>query len=151
MSDRWERILDQKPIALEQHVLDEAARLLLVDLRRWPLPIDEIDPLTGDGVAELLAPDAPPPSPAVLPVALRLVRWELERDHAAYDDHMRNRRYLELGVPEQERPLLLLVSRWVLEQLLSLSEATQGRVSRRALLGVVERLERGVAVPSGPA
>jgi len=151
VSDRWERILDQKPIALEQHVLDEAARLLLVDLRRWPLPIDEIDPLTGDGVAELLAPDAPPPSPAVLPVALRLVRWELERDHAAYDDHMRNRRYLELGVPEQERPLLLLVSRWVLEQLLSLSEATQGRVSRRALLGVVERLERGVAVPSGPA
>ena len=151
MSDRWERILDRKPVPLEQHLLEEAARLLTVDLRRWPLPIEGIDPLTGGGVAELLAADAPPPSPAVLPVALRLVRWELERDHAAYDDHMRNRRYLELGIPERERPLLLLVSRWILEQLLSLSEATQGRVSRRALLGVVERLERGGAIPGEPA
>ena len=58
---------------------------------------------------------------------------------------MRNRRYLDSGISEPERPVLLLVSRWVLEQLLSLSEATEGRVDRRALLGLVERLERGLA------
>ena len=45
---------------------------------------------------------------------------------------MRNRRYLEVGIVDAERPVLLLVSRWVLEQLLSLSEATEGRVDRRA-------------------
>ena len=148
MSDRWERILDQKPVPLVEHLLDEAARLLLADLRRWPLPVQEIDARTGQSMAELLGPDAPPPSPAVFPAALRLVRWELGSEHEAYDDYMRNRRYQEAGIPERERPLLLLVSRWVLEQLLALSEATGGRVDRPALLGLVDRLERGLpAVP----
>ena len=146
MSDRWQRILDQKPVPLQQHLLAEAARLLLDELGRWPLPVEEIDPRSGAGVAALLGPEAPRPSPAVFPASLRLVRWELGREHDAYDDYMRNRRYLEVGIPERERPLLLLVSRWVLEQLLALSEATGGRVDRRALLGVVERLERGLAL-----
>ena len=95
-------------------------------------------------MADLLGPDSPRPSPAVLPAALRLVRWELARDHEAYDEYMRNRRYQETGIPDAERPALLLVSRWVLEQLLSLSEATGGRVDRRAPVGVVDRLERGL-------
>ncbi len=142
---RWERILDRKPVPLQQHLLDEAAKVLLAELAGWPLPIEEIDPRTGTGVAEALGPAAPRPSPGVLPAALRLVRWELRREHEAYDDYMRNRRYLEVGIPEAERPVLLLVSRWVLEQLLALSEATEGRVDRRALLGLVDRLERGLA------
>ncbi len=145
MSGRWDRILDQKPVPLEQHLADEAARLLLDELGRWPLPVQEIDARTGGEMVDLLAPDAARPSPAVFPAALRLVRWELGREHEAYDDYMRNRRYQEVGILERERPALLLVSRWVLEQLLSLSEATEGRVDRRALLGVVERLERGLA------
>jgi len=144
VSDRWERILDQKPVPLVEHLLDEAARLLLADLGRWPLPVQEVDARTGRSMAELFAPDAPPPSPPVFPAALRLVRWELGREHDAYDDYMRNRRYQETGIPERERPLLLLVSRWVLEQLLALSEVTGGRVDRPALLGLVDRLERGL-------
>jgi len=145
VSNRWERILDQKPVPLRQHLLDEAAKLLLVELGRWPLEIEEIDALTGAGIAELVAPDSPPPSPAVFPAALRLVRWELEREHDAYDDYMRNRRYQEAGIPERERPVLLFVSRWILEQLDELSDATEGRVDRRAMLGLVERLDRGIA------
>ena len=145
MSDRWERVLEQKPISLQEHLLDEAAKLLLVDLRTWPLPIQEVDEDTGAGIAELLAPDAPPPSPAVLAVALKLSRWDLEREHEAYDDFMRNRRYQEAGITDRERPLLLLVSRWVLEQLSALSEATEGRIDRHALLRLVDRLESGLA------
>jgi len=144
VSNRWERLLDQKPVPLQQHLLDEAARLLLGELGRWPLPVDEIDPRTGGRMVELLGPDSPRPSAAVFPAALRLVRWELGRDHEAYDEYMRNRRYQETGIPEGERLALLLVSRWVLEQLLSLSDATGGRVDRRALVGVVDRLERGL-------
>jgi len=43
VSDRWERILEQKPVSLQEHLLDEAAKLLLVELRQWPLPIQEVD------------------------------------------------------------------------------------------------------------
>jgi hypothetical protein len=145
VSDRWDRILEQNPVPLQEHLLDEAAKLLLAELGQWPLPIEEIDEQTGAGIAELLAPDAPRPSPAVLAAALRLARWDLDREHEAYDDFMRNRRYQETGITESERPVLLLVSRWVLEQLLALSDATGGRVDRRALLRLVDRLEAGLA------
>jgi hypothetical protein len=145
VSGRWERILDQKPVPLQQHLLDEAARLLLDELARWPLRVEEIDARTAGGMVELLRPDSPRPSAAVFPAALQLVRWELGREHEAYDDYMRNRRYQQTGIPEHERPALLLVSRWVLEQLFSLSDATGGRVDRPSLLGLVDRLERGLA------
>ena len=144
VSDRWERILDQKPVALREHLLDEAAKLLLVELRQWPLPVEEIEEQTGAGLAELFAPDAPRPSPAVLAAALKLARWDLDREHEAYDDFMRNRRYQEAGITDRERPVLLFVSRWVLEQLLSLSDATDGQVDRPDLLELVDRLERGL-------
>jgi hypothetical protein len=153
VSNRWERILDQKPVRLEEHLISEAARLLLGELGRWPLPVEEIDAMTGGGMVELLRPDAPRPSPAVFPAALQLVRWELGREHEAYDEYMRNRRYQEAGIPEADRPALLLVSRWVLEQLLSLSDATGGRVNRHSLISLVDRLERGLRtageVPEG--
>ena len=64
-------------------------------------------------------------------------------------DYMRNRRYRESGITDRERPVLLFVSRWVLEQLLSLSDATDGRVDRPALLELVDRLERGLRAPGG--
>ena len=111
MTNRWERLLEQKPVPLQQHLLDEAARLLLGELGRWPLPVTEIDPRTGRRMADLLGPDSARPSPAVFPEALRLVRWELGREHEVYDEYMRNRRYQETGIPEGERPALLLVSR----------------------------------------
>jgi hypothetical protein len=145
VSDRWERILDQKPVSLQEHLLDEAAKLLLSDLRTWPLPIEELDEQTGASIAEFFAPDAPRPSSAVLGAALKLARWDLDREHEAYDEFMRNRRYQETGITEGERPVLLFVSRWVLEQLLALSDATEGRVDRRALLRLVDRLEVGLA------
>jgi hypothetical protein len=143
VSDRWERILDQKPVSLREHLLDEAAKLLLAELGQWPLPVEEIDAQTGAGIAELLA-DAPRPSPAVLAAALKLTRWDLDREHEAYDEFIRNRRYQESGITDRERPLMLLVSRWMLEQLLSLSDATDGRIDRPALLGLVDRLEAGL-------
>jgi hypothetical protein len=150
VSDRWERVLDQKPVSLRDHLLDEAAKVLLVELRQWPLAIEEVDEQTGAGIAELFAPDAPRPSPAVLAAALKLARWDLDREHEAYDDFMRNRRYQEAGITERERPVLLFVSRWVLEQLMSLSDATDGRIDRQALLSLVDRLDAGLARAGTP-
>jgi hypothetical protein len=101
VSGRWERVLDQKPVSLRELLLDEAAKLLLAELGQWPLPVEEIDEQTGAGIAELLASDATRPSPAVLATALRLARWDLDREHEAYDDFMRNRRYQEGGITER--------------------------------------------------
>src|SRR5690242_7082211 len=50
VSDRWNRILDQKAVSLREHLLDEAAKVLLGELRQWPLAIEEVDEHTGAGI-----------------------------------------------------------------------------------------------------
>ena len=151
MTSRWDRLLDQKPVPLADHLLAEAARLLGQELQRWPLPVAEVDPATGADLAPLLRSDARRPPEAVFREALRLVRWDLAREHGAYDDYVRNRRYAEQGIAEADRPALLFVSRWVLEQLFALSEATGGRVNRAALARVVDGVARALTAPGASA
>lgn len=140
MSTRWERLLDQKPIPLLEHLLDEVARLLQKELQAWPLSIQELDTATGTRFADFLTGDAKRPSREVFTEALRLARWDLERATDSVDDYFRNGRYSEAGLTDADRPALLFVSRWLLEQLLSVAEATSGRVKRADLLRVLDRL-----------
>jgi hypothetical protein len=142
MSSRWDRLLDQKPIALIDHLVEEAAKLIAADFQRWPLPVEEIELAAAKELAPLFLPDAPRPAREAYVEAVRLAGWDLAREHEAYDDYMRNRRYLEHGLSEADRARLLLLSRWLLEQLLSLTEATQGRVSRARLRTVLESIAR---------
>ena len=151
MPSRWDHLLDRKAVPLLDHLVDEAGRLLAAELRRWPLPVQEVEATARAKLGTLLAVDSPRPAEPVFAEALRLVRWDLAREHEAYDDYVRNQRYLERGVAEPDKPALLFISRWVLEQLLALSEATEGRVDRRALTRVVERAERGLRAPEASA
>jgi hypothetical protein len=150
MGSRWDRLLDTKPVPLLDHLVDAAGRLLAAELRRWPLPVQEVDARASAELEPLLAPDSPRPGTPVFGEALRLVRWDLAREHEAYDDYVRNRRYLERGVAESDRPALLFISRWVLEQLLALAEATGGRLNRGALARVVDGIDRDLRAP-GPS
>jgi len=149
MASRWERLLDQKPIPLTDHLLTEVAKLLVKDLTRWPLPVEELDLATGQRFAQLLSGELPRPREAVYGEAFRLARWEISRELEAYDEYMRNRRFLERGLTVDDKPALLLVSRWLEEQLLGLGEATQGRIRRPQLLVCLERMERALR-PSPP-
>lgn len=147
MIGRWERILESKPIPVVDHLVAEVGKLLAKDLEQWPLPIEELDVKLEPSFAPLLLPDARRPSPKVFTEALRLVRWELAREVAAYDDYMRNRRYLAAEVLETERPALLLISRYVVEQLLALGEATEQRINRKRMAEVTSHLERALLQP----
>jgi len=151
MGSRWDRLLDTKPVPLLEHLLAEVARLLATELRGWPLPVEELDMATGRAFAGLLSGDAPRPPDAVFREALHLARWDLERATDAVDDYFRNRRYLQAGLSEADRPALLLVSRWLVEQLLSLGEASPGKVGRKEMASVLRRLEGGFSAPGSPA
>jgi hypothetical protein len=140
MKTRWERLLEQKPIPLLEHLLDEVAKLLHTELQAWPLPIQELDTATGARFADFLTGDAKRPPKEAFLEALRLARWDLERATDSVDDYFRNRRYSEAGLTDAEKPALLFLSRWLLEQLLSVAEATDGRVKRADLLRVLDRL-----------
>jgi len=151
MSSRWDRLLDTRPVALLDHLVDEAGRLLAVELRHWPLPVQELDARAGTGLGPLLEPGSQRPAETVFAEALRLVRWDLAREHDAYDDYVRNRRFLERGLAEADKPALLFISRWVLEQLFALSDATDGRVNRGAMARVLDGIERNLSTPGASA
>lgn len=138
--NRWDHLLEQKPFPLRQHLLEEAARLLAAELARWPLPVGELDLATGRAFVELLSGESPRPRPEVFSEAIRLARWDLDRRTEASDDYFRNRRYTDAGLIDDERTALLLVSRWLVEQLLALGEATEGRVRRAEMAAVLDRL-----------
>jgi hypothetical protein len=147
MASRWDTLLDQKPVPLVDHLLEEVARLLAKDLARWPLPVESLDLDTGGRFAELLAPDSRRPDPQTFAEAFTLARWELERDLDASAEYFRNRRWMDLGLPEDARWPLLFISRWLVEQLLSLREYTHSRVTRAQLVDCLERTRRRLQPP----
>ena len=142
MPGPWDFIHDRKPKPLRDHLLDEFAARLSADLKTWPLPISELDPAVGAKWAPLLAPESVRPGRSVFEQGFRLARWELERQLDALDEYMRNERWLEAGINREEKQALLFVSAWLVEQLLALSETTQGRIDRRGLVECLDRTER---------
>ena len=142
MTSRWDALFDQKPIPLIEHLLDEISRLLAKDLASWPPPVHDVDPLTGSSAAAVLSPDAKAPPREAFLVALELARFELRREVDAFDDYLRNRRYLSVGLAEADRPAILFLTRWLVEQMLSLGESTDGRVTRARMQECLDRIER---------
>lgn len=140
MPSRWDRLFDLKPIPILDHLLEEVAKLLHKDLAAWPPPVESLDAESGASFSGLFEPEAKRPSPRVYEEALRLARFELTREHEAYDDYVRNQRYLEQGLAPTDKPALLFLSRWLLEQMLALGESTEGRVKRPHMVQCLERL-----------
>ncbi|WP_426754110.1 hypothetical protein [Myxococcus sp. Y35] len=151
MASRWDHLFDLKPVSLVDHLLEEVAKLLHKDLLQWPPPVQELDLDTGGSFAPLFTEPRPRPAPAVYREAFRLAQWELARETDAYDDYMRNKRYLERGLAPDDRVALLFLSRWLTEQMLGLGEATEGRIKRKHMRDCLERLQSklsGIQLPS---
>ena len=142
MPSRWDLLLESKPVPIVDHLLDEVAKLLAADLAKWPLPVVDVDPVAGRQFAPLLEPGSPRPEEAVFEEAIRVARWELEREIDASADYFRNRRFTERGLPEEARTPILFISRWLVEQLLSLREHTHSRVTRAQLVQCLDRIPR---------
>jgi hypothetical protein len=153
MPSRWDLLLDQKPIPILDHLVEEVSKLLAKELAAWPPPITEMDAELGQRFSPLFEPQVTRPSRAVYTEAFRLARWELEREVAAVDEYMRNQRYLDRGAEASDTLALLFLSRWLTEQMLGLGEATSGRVKRPLMVRCLEAVERKLysSVGAGPA
>lgn len=147
---RWDLILEQKPIPVIEHLLEEVSRLFTADLRTWPPRVDEFDPQTGAALEKLLAERPARPDDRLFSQAFRLTRWDLSRDFEAIDDYWRNQRHLEVGLSPADKPMILFLSRFISEQLLALGEATEGRVNRPRMLDALSRIERHFASKGPP-
>jgi hypothetical protein len=140
MRSKWEAVLDVKPVPLSEHLLVECSKLFAKELQLWPPEVDEVN----GAVATLLSTSPLPPTPQVFREAFKLARWDLSREHEAYDEYMRNKGWAQAGLATGDRPMLLFLSRFMEEQLLALGEATEGRVDRKAMRRVLDLTERAV-------
>jgi hypothetical protein len=147
MPSRWELLLEQQPVPLIDHLVEELSKLLANELSRWPPDIAELDVASGASFAPLLEEGYPRPAKAAYAEAFRLARFELEHDLDAYDDYMRNQRWAEHGLPPGAKQELLFLSRWLTEQMFALGEVTQGRVKRRHMREILDRAERRLLAP----
>jgi len=138
MPSRWERLLESKPIPIIDHLVEEVSKLFADSLRAWPLEVDEADP----EVLAVLEAYPRRPDDGTFREAFRLARWDLDREFEAFDDYIRNMRFVSAGLSPDSRPLLLFLCRFMTEQALGLNEATEGRIDRRRMLQVLERTER---------
>ena len=138
---RWDRLFAQKPIPLVEHLLEEVAKLLASDLRRWPPPIEELGPQAGKDFQSIAGGERPQPPREAYRQSFQLARWELLREFGAYDDYLRNQRWTEVGLSPAHKSDLLYLSRWMLENLLALREQTQGRVNREQLADCLLRAQ----------
>lgn len=143
MASRWDYILDQKPKAAVEHLLDEVAKLLAKDLKAFPPPIDGFEQAAAEErFRPLFEEPRARPADDVYRVSFSLARMELRREIEAIDDFMRNQRYLSFAPSKRDYLAMIFVSRWLTEQMLSLSEAVHSRVPRHKLVECLERAER---------
>ncbi len=137
---KWDLLLDQKPVPVQEHLLAECAKLFAKDLKQWPPPLE----VESTELATLLESNPQAPNDDLKREAFRLARWDLQRDLDASDDYLRNRRWLEHGLMVTDKPMLLFYSRFIEEQLYALGEYTAGRIDRKGLLQVLDLTERAV-------
>lgn len=133
---KWDLILSQKPVPLVQHLLEEISKLLAQELGYWP------PRLLDDALPSVVAEARERPSPLLYRAAFTLTRFELAHEHEAYDDFLRNQRWLVEGLHVTDKPMLLFLTRFLTEQVLALAEATEGRIKRAQLRELVDSVER---------
>lgn len=143
MPSRWDAILELKPVPIREHLLDALSTLLAKDLEHWPPPLE--DPSAD--TAALLQETPQRPAARLFREAFALARFEVEHAADAFDDYVRNRRWREAGLADRHKPVLLFVSRLLVEQLDVLSQATDGRINQQARLEVLARTERRLFSP----
>ena len=140
---RWERLLDLKRLTLVDALMTEVSKIMAEELLRdWPPQVEGLDVDIGREFSAIFAVGSKRPPQAAFTIALRLARWDLERNFDAYDDFMRNRRYEAEGLVEADRIAILFLCRWLVEQMLSLGDATDTRVKRKDMVVTLDRLEK---------
>jgi hypothetical protein len=139
---KWDLILGAKPVPLVEHFLQQVVAVLGDDLLTWPPPLEGFDAASGQQFAGLFEEATKRPSLDVYRQAFGLTAWELQRNFEAIAEYFRNKRYLEWGVAESDKTMMLFVTRYLTEQLLALAEATEGRIKRTQLAALLDNMAR---------
>lgn len=141
MSSRWDRILDQKPQAVRDYVLDKVADQLAEDLRNFPPPIEEwLDDALKARYAAVLT-RLGRPELETYRVACELAREELLHEYELIDAFCRSLEFRRLLPSEIEEQTAHFMTRYLVDGALAFQEHAQGKFRRRELVTLIEKIE----------
>ena len=145
---RWDHLYELKPVPLSEALVEEAARLLAQDLALWPPAVESwTSEQDAARFGPLLAAGAPRPEAGVWAAAFRLARLELMREFEQIDEFMRSEGWRAHFGPGAGLDQMIFLSRYLTEHMLSLAEATEGRIKRAQLVDLLLRAERRLKGP----
>ncbi|MCP4448947.1 MAG: hypothetical protein GY811_26980 [Myxococcales bacterium] len=139
--DRWEWLEGLKPESPIEVAVKYVAAMTADALTAWPPPIQMAEGQDGR-FGEILEPGADRPSLEAYEEAIKLARWELERNYEAIDFYARNNHIADACPATRDRLASEFIQHYVLESFFMLMEKTEYRVKRSdvlAGLGMVER------------
>jgi hypothetical protein len=148
---RWDWLYEVRPQPLKDYVLDRVAKELGDEIDRWPPRIESweseearlrFQPLLEGRVGR------PPRGP--LRLALRLARWDLQREFELIDKYMQGQHYKEDAPGQYDFDLAMFLWRYLTDQILSFKEQVGSRFTRAELCGVVDRLEKRLLETAEP-
>lgn len=150
---KWEAILEleAKPRSIEQHLIDEAAKLLAAELKVFPPPLGGFERPEDEARFAPLFEEPTRPGEGVYRAAFHLARLDLKHAFEEIDLYMRGGRYLPLAPSARDKLALLLLSRWLTEQALSLKDQLHTPLSRARLCELMDQTERRLLGPAGQA
>lgn len=127
---------------LKEWVLDEVAKVLIDAVENFPPQVEEWErPDLKERFAPLLEEIKPPLNRDALRLALKLFRWEIEREYELIDSYMRGHHHQEYRLDAQNLELALFLWHLFTDQMLAFMEVGTGKFLRKEMLGLVERLE----------
>ena len=148
--NRWQHLYDARPRELKDWALDELAGALQKELSAWPPPgLDWIDVSEQVRLRAVLERPAAPPI-GTLRVALELARLELLHEIERIDFFLRGEEKSTLLPDALEEQSALFLARWLVESCLSIQDATPGKLKRKDLVELIERLEKRVLEARAP-
>lgn len=142
---RWDYLYDLGPRPALDVLLDEAAKAFAEDLRRWPPPLEGIEPAHAARLLPIL--EGPRPHRLAWAEGFRLARWDLIHDYEAIDS-WQERGWQEAQLNQTDKDAAVFLWRYLTERLFDLSEALQSRLRRKDLVELVDRVETRLAAHS---
>lgn len=151
-SNPWEWLYEREAQPLKAYVLDEVARQLAAAVERFPPDIDAFErPEVERRFALVLAENRGRPSLPCVRVALKLYRWDLEREIELIDRYVKGGHLeAEAHLSRLEWELAQLLWQYWLDQTLAFSEYAQGKFRRAELTGLADRLWQRLVTDESP-
>lgn len=138
----YEWIYERESQPLKAYVLDEVAKMLAKAVEAFPPPIESWEREDLRVRFEPLLTRPPErPSLAVVTEALRLYRWELDRDVLATDDYVRNEKWREAKLEPPDFELAVFLWQYWTEQTLAFKDYAGNKFRWAELMGLADRLD----------